>query len=202
MERSFATDANSALSSARAIGRLSLSEPMRQLINEDPHNVRDLFRLLVYWSDKFVMMQYTRQDDDASSSSSSSSHHNNNKNSNNDNPQILLNIILRCAFCLGNLTSSNDSNRKFVVLRFGGDNSMGGILSGLTASYMRENDDSPEKPLLADTLVKLTRLIANICINREAAIGLAVSTGIDSLGSLLMIVIENEKEVRVGVSEA
>ena len=79
---------------------------------------------------------------------------------------------------------------------------MGGILSGLTASYMRENDDSPEKPLLADTLVKLTRLIANICINREAAIGLAVSTGIDSLGSLLMIVIENEKEVRVGVSEA
>ena len=73
---------------------------MRNLINSDPHHLRDLLRLLTYWGDQAVMGQYTSSDE----GSKQSTH---------------LNIVLRVAFALGNLTASNDSNRKLLTSRSG-----------------------------------------------------------------------------------
>jgi hypothetical protein len=37
---------------------------MRNLINSDPHHLRDLLRLLTYWSDQAVMGQYSKEKGD------------------------------------------------------------------------------------------------------------------------------------------
>ena len=186
MEKSICCHAPSALAVSRSLGRLSLLEPMRQQINNDPHYVRDLLRLICYWNDKYVMKGW-------GGSKSGGAGGCDDEDEEAKSTQTILNIILRLSFCLGNLTSSNDNNRKLITLRFGGESCIGSILSGLTACFMREKDVNSQV-LLADTLVKFTRLIANICINANAAIQLATSNGIDSLGSLLMVTIENEKE--------
>ena len=116
-----------------------------------------------------------------------------------------LNIILRVAFALGNLTASNDSNRKLLVCRFGGALAIPACLSGISAIYMKEaQDPTPSRTsLLADALVKLTRLTANVCINREAGVAVASADGIDSLSTLLMVVIEaDEQELMLNVVSA
>jgi len=165
---------------------MSLQEPMRNLINSDPHHLRDLLRLLTYWGDQAVMGQYTSSDE----GSKQSTH---------------LNIVLRVAFALGNLTASNDSNRKLLTSRFGGSKAIPACLSGIAAIYMKEAmDPTPTRTsLLADTLIKLTRLIANVCINREAGLAIACADGIDSLSTLLMVVIEtDEQELLLNVVSA
>ena len=65
-------------------------------------------------------------------------------------------------------------------------------------------DPTPTRTsLLADTLIKLTRLIANVCINREAGLAIACADGIDSLSTLLMVVIEtDEQELLLNVVSA
>ena len=58
-------------------------------------------------------------------------------------------------------------------------------------------------PLLVDALVKITRLVANVCINREAGILIAAADGIDVLSTLLMVVIEaDEQELLLNVVSA
>ena len=84
---------------ARTLGRLSLQEPMRKCLNTDPHCVRDVLRLLVHFGDKAVMSQYGGGEGDEEGGAAKL--------------QLdQLNIMLRAAFTLGNLTASNDSNRR------------------------------------------------------------------------------------------
>ena len=160
MEASVACLPEHALYAARALGRLSLQEPMRNLINSDPHHLRDLLRLLTYWGDQVVMNQYK-------ASSSSSGGGGSGDGAGRGKQGTYLNIVLRVAFALGNLTASNDENRKLMILRFGGGKAIPACLSGVAAIYMKEAMEPTENnAVLVDALVKLTRLIANVCINK------------------------------------
>jgi hypothetical protein len=63
--------------------------------------------------------------------------------------------------------------------------------------------ESQTAATLVDALVKITRLIANLCINREAGMMIAAASGIDALSSLLMVSIEaDEQELMLNVVSA
>ncbi|GMH72146.1 hypothetical protein TL16_g05839 [Triparma laevis f. inornata] len=183
------TNEDVAMPVARTLGRLSLQEPMRNCLNSDPHCVRDILRLLVYFGDQAVMSQYAKAGQEKSTRVQCNQ----------------LNITLRAAFTLGNLTASNDSNRRLVTCRFGGGKTLPACSSGIAATYMKEalEPESPTAATLVDALVKITRLVANLCINREAGMMIAAASGIDALSSLLMVSIEvDEQDLMLNVVSA
>ena len=71
-----------------------------------------------------------------------------------------------------------------MACRFGGSKTLPACLSGVAALYMKDAmDPSKNSSTLVDALVKLTRLIANMCISKEAGVAIASGEGVRVQGA-------------------
>ena len=94
-------------------------------------------------------------------------------------------VVVRLAFCLGNLTASHDENRKVAGTR------AAPLVAALAASardFLRESQGDDQ------VLIKLIRLVANASIRPSAGVGVASDDGIACLPSLLREALRRDRE--------
>ena len=92
-------------------------------------------------------------------------------------------MLVRLCFTLGNLTASNNDNRRLIAMQLGGIRDLSALLQKKTAAFVSllEKQRVAEEELTADTtgaaddeiqdisdvLVKLIRVLANLAIHEE-----------------------------------
>ncbi|CAM9438976.1 unnamed protein product, partial [Discosporangium mesarthrocarpum] len=155
------------LNTARVLAKLSLHESVRRELNADPNNTRDLLATLVDQGQGLGPTHGPR------------------------NAQRLATCV-RVAFALGNLTSTNDDNRKLVGIRFGGIFTLPRLLrtaADLYLSALRQLSPSlcATHDSLEEVLVKTVRLMANIGINHDVGRQLGLCPEVAVLEPLLRI---------------
>ncbi|OQR96999.1 hypothetical protein ACHHYP_12882 [Achlya hypogyna] len=103
-------------------------------------------------------------------------------------------LLVRLCFVLGNLTASNDKNRKLLAVQLRAVPVLVRILRQYGALYAQQapkppaddsDDDDDDDNESEDVLVKLVRLLANLSINATAGPLAAAAPGIDALLELL-----------------
>ncbi|GMI34363.1 hypothetical protein TeGR_g7762 [Tetraparma gracilis] len=160
---------------SRSLGRLSLLESCRSHFNADPLHLQNLAAVLEHYSTRVSLSPYSLS---AQSSLTKS-----------------LNVALRVAFALGNLTASNAENRKLLGVRFGGSETVPRACAAVAGIYAKTFSTDPKSdslPLLSDTLTKLTRLTANLSIDAATGARICAEPSLDSLPTLLMLSLEAE----------
>jgi armadillo repeat-containing protein 2 len=115
-----------------------------------------------------------------------------------------ISIVIRAAFILGNLTASNNKNRRLFGLRFRGVEVVvellelvGGMFLSLREEHDSGSSNEEETALCAqleDILIKLLRVVANVSVDRDVGALVARTEGVDMIVSLLRYAVENKEE--------
>lgn len=153
---------------SRILGKLTLHEAPRAQLNQDVEGcVGNLLRLVDPRRNSVLCFQRDKDQDAVATKTQDA-------------------LLVRMYFVLGNLCAGNDRNRQFIAHE-------GDALPALMAAlqnygesyYATEEEDEPPSESVADVLVKLVRLLANMAINSD--VGAMLNAQGDALAVLLRV---------------
>ncbi|CBN77447.1 conserved unknown protein [Ectocarpus siliculosus] len=136
--RPFRNHQDVVLNTSRALARLSLHQPTRELIASEPGHVRDLLAALLEQSRdidpgfKSIEEGY-RDSSRATSTTAAVAPVEHRQHWENQGKRVA--TCVRIAFALGNLTSASDENRRLIGLRLGGAESLPAFLHSFSRDY-------------------------------------------------------------------
>jgi len=85
-------------------------------------------------------------------------------------------LIIRITFVLGNMTATNDSNRKFLLSYFKNDSILSDLFERFMSVYINvlegETEEEEKYEEIEEVLVKLVRVVANVAIDSSSGLEL------------------------------